>query len=123
MDAIPRRAQGVGRPQGGYVGIESRQVPVPVTGPSFFTPAQIRPPNRISVRRASIIAEPGGICISSSAYYHAWGKVGVQFADMYKPDIARPVRAYAVVRERLVRTGRSGTQEHGPTSEREAERA
>src|SRR5450755_2880525 len=48
------------------------------------------------------IAEPGGICISSAAYDQVQGKVGVEFADLGEQNlknIARPVRAYAVVRE------------------------
>ena len=48
------------------------------------------------------IAEPGGICISSSAYDYVRGKVGFEFADLGEQNlknIARPVRAYAVVRE------------------------
>src|SRR6516165_10215920 len=48
------------------------------------------------------IAEPGGICISSSAYDHVRGKVGVEFADLGEQNlknIAPPVRAYAVVRD------------------------
>src|SRR5215471_7643907 len=56
----------------------------------------------IAVRLESI-AEPGGICISSSGYNHVRGKVGVEFVDMGEQNlknIARPVRAYAVVRER-----------------------
>ena len=49
------------------------------------------------------IAEPGGICISSSAYDQVLGKVAVEFADMGEQslkNIARPVRAYAVVSKR-----------------------
>jgi TolB-like protein/class 3 adenylate cyclase len=48
------------------------------------------------------VAEPGGICISSSAYDHVRGKVGVEFADLGEQNlknIPRPVRAYAVVRD------------------------
>jgi TolB-like protein/class 3 adenylate cyclase len=48
------------------------------------------------------IAEPGGICISSSAHDQVWGKVGVEFADLGEQNLknlARPVRAYAVVRD------------------------
>src|SRR5262245_12990340 len=48
------------------------------------------------------IAEAGGICISSSAYDQVWGKIGVEFADLGDQNlknIARPVRAYAVVRD------------------------
>jgi TolB-like protein/class 3 adenylate cyclase len=50
------------------------------------------------------ICEPGGICISSSAYDQVRGKVGVEFADMgvqNLKNIARPVRVYALVREGL----------------------
>jgi hypothetical protein len=52
--------------------------------------------------RLESIAEPGGICISSSAYEHVRGKVGVEFADLGEQNlknIALPVRAYAVVRD------------------------
>src|SRR5450755_4013188 len=46
------------------------------------------------------IADPGGICISSSAYEQVRGKVAVEFIDLGDQalkNIARPVRAYAVV--------------------------
>jgi TolB-like protein/class 3 adenylate cyclase len=46
------------------------------------------------------IAEPGGICISSSAYDHVRGKIGVEFADLGEQNlknIDRPVRAYALI--------------------------
>jgi TolB-like protein/class 3 adenylate cyclase/Flp pilus assembly protein TadD len=46
------------------------------------------------------IAKAGGICISSSAYDQVRGKVDVEFADLGEQtlkNIARPVRAYAVV--------------------------
>jgi TolB-like protein/class 3 adenylate cyclase len=52
--------------------------------------------------RLESIAEPGGICISSSAYDHVRGKVGVEFADLGErnlKNIALPVRAFAVVRD------------------------
>ncbi len=45
------------------------------------------------------IAEPGGICISSSAYDQVRGKVAVQIADLGEQklkNIDRPVRVYAV---------------------------
>jgi TolB-like protein/tetratricopeptide (TPR) repeat protein len=45
------------------------------------------------------IAEPGGICISSTAYDHVHGKVPVEFADLGEQrlkNIDRPIRAYAV---------------------------
>src|SRR3954452_20524466 len=47
------------------------------------------------------IAEPGSICISSSAYDQVCGKVDVEFTDLGEQNlknIARPVRAYAVKR-------------------------
>src|SRR5215470_1832964 len=45
------------------------------------------------------IAEPGGICVSSSAYEHVRGKVSVDFTDLGEQilkNIARPIRAFAV---------------------------
>jgi TolB-like protein/class 3 adenylate cyclase len=45
------------------------------------------------------IAEPGGICVSSSAYDQVRGKVDIEFTDLGEQSlkhIARPVRAYAV---------------------------
>src|SRR6202050_5476677 len=50
------------------------------------------------------IAEPGGICVSSSVYDQVRGKVSIEFADLGEQslkNIARPVRAYAVVRDGL----------------------
>ena len=55
--------------------------------------------------RLESIAEPGGICISSSAYDHVRGKVGAEFADLGEQNlknIARPVRAYAVVSDSFI---------------------
>src|ERR1700754_1972648 len=49
--------------------------------------------------RLESIAEPGCICISSSAYDQVRGKVTVGFADLGEQqlkNIERPVRAYAV---------------------------
>jgi TolB-like protein len=45
------------------------------------------------------IAEPGGICLSSTAYEHVRGKVAVEFTDLGEQtlkNIARPIRAYAI---------------------------
>src|ERR1700741_2601425 len=45
------------------------------------------------------IAEPGGICVSSSAYEQPPGKVPVAFTDLGEQilkNISRPIRAYAV---------------------------
>jgi TolB-like protein len=52
--------------------------------------------------RLESIAEPGGICISSSAYDNVRGKVAVEFADLGEQNlknIALPVRAYVVVQD------------------------
>jgi TolB-like protein len=49
--------------------------------------------------RLQSIAEPGGICISSSAYEHVRGKVSVDFTDLGEQplkNISRPIRTYAV---------------------------
>jgi TolB-like protein len=46
------------------------------------------------------IAKAGGICISASAYEQVVGKVAIEFTDLGEQslkNIARPVRAYAVV--------------------------
>ena len=48
------------------------------------------------------IAEPGGICISSSAYDQIFGKLALEFADLGEQNlknIARPVRAYALIHD------------------------
>src|SRR5262245_53853000 len=47
--------------------------------------------------RLECIAEPGGICISSSAYDQVRGKVGVEFEDMGPQtlkNIAEPIRVW-----------------------------
>ena len=69
--------------------------------------------------RLESIAEPGGICISSSAYDQVRGKVGVEFADLGEQNlknIARPVRAYAVVRDGLGPATQSGSTTPSPPS-------
>jgi TolB-like protein/class 3 adenylate cyclase len=51
--------------------------------------------------RLESIAEPGGICISSSAYDQVSGKLAVEFTDLGEQslkNIVRPIRAYAAVR-------------------------
>jgi TolB-like protein/Tfp pilus assembly protein PilF len=66
--------------------------------------------------RLESIAEPGGICISSSAYDHIRGKVGIEFADLGEQalkNIGRPVRAYAAVPDgRSPATQADGTKPH-----------
>ena len=45
------------------------------------------------------ICEPGGVCVSSSAYEQVRGRVDAEFLDLGEQalkNIARPVRAYAV---------------------------
>jgi TolB-like protein len=52
--------------------------------------------------RLESIADPGGICISASAYDQVRGKVGVEFADLGEQNlknIALPIRAYAASRD------------------------
>ena len=54
--------------------------------------------------RLESIAEPGGICVSSSAYDHVQGKIGVRFVDLGEQNlknIDRPVRAYAALPDGL----------------------
>ncbi len=58
--------------------------------------------------RLESIADPGGVCISASAYEHLGGRIEAQFVDLGEKDlknVARPVRVYAA------RTGPSG---HSP---------
>src|SRR6476646_9638569 len=70
--------------------------------------------------RLESIAEPGGICISSSAYDQVQGKVGVEFADLGEQDlknIARPVRDCAVVRDGsgpVIQSGRARPTSFSP---------
>ena len=48
--------------------------------------------------RLESIAEPGGVCISSSAYDQVLGKITVEFIDLGEQrfkNIARPIRAYS----------------------------
>ena len=69
--------------------------------------------------RLESIAEPGGICISSSAYDQVRGKVGVEFTDLGEQNlknIARPVRAYAVVRDGLSPVTKGGSTTPSPPS-------
>jgi len=50
--------------------------------------------------RLESIAEPGGICVSASAYDQVRGKVGLQFANLGEQNlknIDQPVRAYAAL--------------------------
>jgi TolB-like protein/class 3 adenylate cyclase/Tfp pilus assembly protein PilF len=69
--------------------------------------------------RLESIADPGGICISSAAYDQVRGKVGVEFADLGDQNlknIARPVRAYAVVWDGVGPTTKSGSTTPRPPS-------
>jgi TolB-like protein len=67
------------------------------------------------------LAEPGGICISSSAYDQVLGKVAIEFTDLGEQslkNIARPVRAYAVVPKGSGGASRTGGETPGPHSVR-----
>src|SRR6202171_1828732 len=69
--------------------------------------------------RLESIAEPGGICISSAAYDQVRGKVRVEFADLGEQNlknIARPVRAYAVVRDGVGPVTKGGSATPSPLS-------
>jgi len=69
--------------------------------------------------RLESIAEPGGICISSSAYDYVRGKVAVEFFDLGEQNlknIALPVRAYAVVPDRPSRAAQAERTRSGPLS-------
>jgi len=65
------------------------------------------------------IAEPGGICVSSSAYDQVRGKVDVEFTDLGEQElknIARLVRAYAVVLDGLGAGTQGGSTTPSPSS-------
>src|SRR5262245_18643495 len=69
--------------------------------------------------RLESIAEPGGICISASAYDNVRGKVGVKFADLGEQNlknITLPVRAYAVVRDGSIAATQAKRARRGPPS-------
>jgi TolB-like protein/class 3 adenylate cyclase/Tfp pilus assembly protein PilF len=69
--------------------------------------------------RLEAIAEPGGICISGSAHDQVHGKVAVEFIDLGEQElknIARPVRAYAVVRDGLGVGTQAGSAKPSPSS-------
>jgi TolB-like protein/class 3 adenylate cyclase len=54
--------------------------------------------------RLESIAEPGGICISSSAYDHVRGRIGATFADLGEQglkNIACPVRVFRMMDDRV----------------------
>ena len=65
------------------------------------------------------IAEPGGICISSSAYDQVHGKVAVEFADLGEQslkNIARYVRAYAVVGDQIDAAAKADRSQLAPST-------
>src|SRR6201998_2922929 len=69
--------------------------------------------------RLESIAEPGGICISSSTYDQVRGKVGIEFADLGEQNlknIDRPVRAYALVRDEPSLATKGGSTTPSPPS-------
>jgi TolB-like protein/class 3 adenylate cyclase/Flp pilus assembly protein TadD len=69
--------------------------------------------------RLESISEPGGICISSSAYDQVRGKVPVEFADLGEQNlknIACPVRVYAAVRDGVGPVTKGGSTTPNPPS-------
>jgi TolB-like protein/class 3 adenylate cyclase len=65
------------------------------------------------------IAEPGGICISSSAYDQVRGKVVATFADLGErnlKNIDRPVRVYTVVQDGTGRRAETARAAASPAS-------
>jgi hypothetical protein len=69
--------------------------------------------------RLESIAEPGGICISSSAYDYVRGKVGVEFVDLREQslkNITLRIRAYAVVRDGSIAATQAERARLGPFS-------
>ena len=65
------------------------------------------------------ISDPGGICISSSAYDQVRGKVGVEVVDLGEQslkNIALPIRAYAVVRDGVAPATQTEGTRPGPLS-------
>jgi TolB-like protein/class 3 adenylate cyclase len=49
--------------------------------------------------RLERICEPGGVCVSASAFEHALGRIGAEFTDLGEQslkNIMKPVRAYAL---------------------------
>jgi TolB-like protein/class 3 adenylate cyclase len=69
--------------------------------------------------RLESIANAGGICISSSAYDHVRGKVGLEFADLGEQNLKNidlPVRAYAVVGDGPSSATQVERASHGPLS-------
>jgi TolB-like protein/class 3 adenylate cyclase len=69
--------------------------------------------------RLESIAKPGGICISASAHDQVRGKVAVEFTDLGEQElknIARPIRAYAVVLDGLGVGTQGGSTTPSPSS-------
>src|ERR1700746_2841189 len=69
--------------------------------------------------RLEAIAEPGGVCISSSTYDQVRGKIGIEFADLGEQNlknIDRPVRAYALVRDEPSVATKGGSTTPSPPS-------
>jgi TolB-like protein/class 3 adenylate cyclase len=69
--------------------------------------------------RLESIAEPGSVYISSSAYDQVLGKVDAEFTDLGEQNlknIARPIRAYAVVLDKTVAATKRVRSVSNPTS-------
>ena len=70
--------------------------------------------------RLEALAEPGGICVSARVQEDAAGKLDLAFEDIGEQqlkNIARPVRVYRVVPERLLGDAAAGS---GPAAPRQA---
>ncbi|MDT7813297.1 MAG: hypothetical protein QOJ42_3213, partial [Acidobacteriaceae bacterium] len=69
--------------------------------------------------RLESIAEPGGICISSSAYDQVRGKIPCEFTDLGEQslkNISRSVRAYAVIADGISAATKADSAMPNPTS-------
>ena len=69
--------------------------------------------------RLESIADPGSFCISSAAYDHVRGKVGIEFADLGEQslkNIDRPVRVYSAVPPTQPESGKPSTISPPPLS-------
>ena len=67
------------------------------------------------------ICEPGGVCISGSAYAHVRGRVAAEFADLGEKalkNIAEPVRAYALAAADVAATKISTPETPAPPARR-----
>jgi TolB-like protein/class 3 adenylate cyclase len=65
--------------------------------------------------------EPGGVCVSSSAYEQVRGRIEAEFVDLGEQalkNIARPVRAYALTPAAIAASGAASTAAKTPKTRR-----